>query len=124
MDEDNDAVDDLEEKDETEAEESDILLGDDKDDVTMGGEEDRLDFWMKSESSVLGSPTDQSTSKTAERYELRNWGSSADFGRDVDRLSRDGVFGDEDDLGALGIGVGNDMKECGEGEDDIGGNSG
>lgn len=117
-------MDDLEEKDETEAEESDILLGDDKYDVTTGGEEDRLDFWMKSESSVLGSPTDQSTSKTAERYELRNWGSSADFGRDVDRLSRDGVFGDEADLGALGIGVGNDMKEWGEGGDDIGGNGG
>ena len=124
MDEDSDAVDDLEEKDETEAEESDILLGDDKDDVTTGGEEDRLDFWIKSESSVLGSPTDQSTSKTAERYELRNWGSSADFGRDVDRLSRDGMFGDETDLGALGIGVGNDMKEWGEGGDDIGGNGG
>lgn len=123
MDDDSDAVDDLEEKEETEAEESDILLGDERDEAT-GGEEDR-ELWIKSESSVLGSPTDQSTSKTAERYELRNWGSSADLGRDVDMLSRDGVFGDDDDLGALGIGVGNEVKEWGEeGGVDFGGNSG
>lgn len=125
MDDDSDAVDDLDEKEETEAEESDILLGDERDEgEDTGGEEDR-ELWIKSESSVLGSPTDQSTSKTAERYELRNCGSSVDFGRDVDRLSRDGVFGEEDDLGALGIGVGNEMKEWEEeGGDDFGGNRG
>lgn len=30
---------------------------------------------------MLGSPTDQSTSKTVDRYECRDWGSSVDFGR-------------------------------------------
>jgi len=37
--------------------------------------------WVKSESSVLGSSTDQSTSKTVDKYECSDWGSSADFGR-------------------------------------------
>lgn len=36
---------------------------------------------MKSESSVLGRSTDQSTSKTVDKYECNDWGSSADFGR-------------------------------------------
>lgn len=36
---------------------------------------------VKRRSSLLGSSTDQLTSKTVERYECSDWGSSVDFGR-------------------------------------------
>lgn len=94
----------------------DLRLGDDDsgapgpdidDEEEPGPDDDEPAPWsVNSESSVVDSPTDQSTSKTVDRYECRDWGRSVDLGRGSGTLvaleepggSKDDVDGEDDEV--------------------------